>query len=275
MMRIGDFSMLSRVSIKALRFYDEVGLLKPTFVDGATGYRYYSANLLPRLNRIMSLKELGFSLEEIDLLLQEELNPERVRKALQHKRMDLTRRIAQEKARLGQIESWLTQIEIDGCIPEYEITLRQVGPQLVASLRETLASYDEVTELFAEIERHLRRHKISGRRAALWHVCAGQGARIDCEAVVFLNRVLPEGKRIAVYELQAAVNACLIHEGTDETINKAYVAAHSWIKTNGYETDGPLCELYWQGGVAEHPGSGLTEIRYPIRKLLTNASAGH
>jgi len=53
MFRIGDFSRLSQVSIKALRFYDEVGLLKPTLVDGATGYRYYSANLLPRLNRIL------------------------------------------------------------------------------------------------------------------------------------------------------------------------------------------------------------------------------
>ena len=69
MFRIGDFARLSQVSVKTLRFYDEVGLLKPTFVDGATGYRYYSADLLPRLNRILALKDLGFSLEQIEVVL--------------------------------------------------------------------------------------------------------------------------------------------------------------------------------------------------------------
>ena len=105
MFRIGDFSRLSQVSIKALRFYDEVGLLKPTFVDRATGYRYYSANLLARLNRIVVFKELGFSLDEIVLLLQEDVTPEQVRQALHNKREELSRRIAREHTRLAQVES--------------------------------------------------------------------------------------------------------------------------------------------------------------------------
>jgi DNA-binding transcriptional MerR regulator len=275
MFRIGDFSRLSQVSIKALRFYDEVGLLKPTFVDDATGYRYYSANLLPRLNRLLVFKELGFSLDEIALLLQEDLDPEEIRKALRNKRNELSRRIAREHARLAQVESWLTQIEREGCVPRYEITLREVAPQLVASLRESLASYDEAAELFIDLKRHVKRYKVNGRHAALWHVCAGKGQHIDCEAVVFLNRAVPESKRVAVYELPAAVNACLIHQGSDETITEAYSAVHSWIKSNGYKIDGPLCELYWQGGVAEHDVSGVTEIRYPILKLPTHAAVGH
>lgn len=64
MIRIGDFSKLSRVSIKALRFYDEMGLLKPISVDRFSGYRFYEYNQLPRLHRILALKDLGFSLEE-------------------------------------------------------------------------------------------------------------------------------------------------------------------------------------------------------------------
>jgi DNA-binding transcriptional MerR regulator len=275
MFRIGDFSGLSQVSIKTLRFYDEVGLLKPTFVDGATGYRYYSANLLPRLNLLLVFKELGFSLDEIALLLQENLDLEEVRKALDNRRNELSRRIAQDNARLEQVESWLTQIEREGRIPSYEITLRQVAPRLVASLRDRLASYDEAEELFTRLNRYLKEHNVSGRNAALWHVCAGQGDGIDCEAVVFLNRRVPESKRIAVYELPAAVNACLIHEGSDDTITDAYIAAHSWINSNGYKIDGPLCELYWQGGVGGHDDSGVTEIRYPILKLPTQLSVDH
>src|SRR5215813_1257139 len=148
MFRIGDFSKLSQVSVKALRFYDEIGLLKPTYVDRFTGYRYYAANLLPRLNRILVFKELGFSLEEIELLLREDLPADRVREALESKWTELSHRIAREQTRLSQIEAWLTQIDQDRRIPDYGVVLKQVSPQLVASVRDTIDSYDEAAELF-------------------------------------------------------------------------------------------------------------------------------
>ena len=79
MIRIGDFSKLSRVSVKTLRFYDEMGLLKPVDVDRFTGYRYYEFDQLPRLYRILALKDLGFSLEEIGRLLEGEVSVEQKR----------------------------------------------------------------------------------------------------------------------------------------------------------------------------------------------------
>lgn len=276
MFRIGNFSRLSQVSVKALRFYDEVGLLKPTFVDGATGYRYYSANLLPRLNRILVFKELGFSLDEIAPLLAGELPVSEVQEMLRVKRAELKDNIDREQARLAQVEMWLGKMEQESRVPDYEIALRQVAPQLVAAVRKSLASYDEAAELFIELKRHLKNYNAHGQHAAVWYTCSGQAELIDCEAVVFLNRPVPDSKRIAVYELPASVNACVIHQGSDETINQAYLAAHSWIKTHGYAIAGPLCELYWQGSVdSSNDGFGVTEIRYPILKLQTPASVGH
>ncbi|HZS04242.1 MAG TPA: MerR family transcriptional regulator [Blastocatellia bacterium] len=274
MLRIGDFSRLSQVSVKALRFYDEIGLLKPTYVDRATGYRYYAATLLERLNRILVFKELGFSLEEIALLLQDGLPAGRVREALAGKRAELSRRIAREQARLRQVEVWLAQVEREGRVPDHEIALRQVAPRLVASVRDRIDSYDDTAELFAELSRHLKKHHAAGQRAAVWHACAGQSERIDCEAVILLNSPVPESKRVKVYRLPATVNACLIHEGSDETITQAYRAAHSWIKAQGYAIAGPLRELYWQGGVAQDDSFGVTEIQYPIRKSQPAASQG-
>jgi DNA-binding transcriptional MerR regulator len=189
MFRIGEFSRLSQVSIKALRFYDELGLLKPTFVDRATGYRYYSPDLLPCLNRILALKGLGFSLDEIALLLKERLPVDLVCQALHDKRDDLARRITQEQARLSQVEAWLTQIEQGDGSPNYDVVSRQVAPQLVASVRDTLSSYDEAAELFVELERHLKENNSNGCHAAVWHACTGQGVSIECEAVMFLNRL--------------------------------------------------------------------------------------
>ncbi len=79
MFKIGDFSRLSLVSVKALRYYDELGLLKPARVDEFTGYRYYSAGQLTRLNRILAMKDMGLSLEQIALLLDKEPTPDQIR----------------------------------------------------------------------------------------------------------------------------------------------------------------------------------------------------
>ena len=79
MIRIGDFSKLSRISVKTLRYYDEMGLLKPVEVDPFTGYRLYEYSQLSTLNRILALKDLGFSLEEIGRHLDDGLSTEQMR----------------------------------------------------------------------------------------------------------------------------------------------------------------------------------------------------
>ncbi len=79
MIRIGDFSKLSQVSVKTLRYYDETGLLKPVQADRFTGYRMYEYSQLLRLQRILALKDLGFSLDEIGQLLSENVTPEQMR----------------------------------------------------------------------------------------------------------------------------------------------------------------------------------------------------
>jgi DNA-binding transcriptional MerR regulator len=266
MLKIGDFSKLSQVSVKTLRFYDEIGLLKPTYVDRFTGYRYYGANLLSRLNRILIFKELGFALDEITLLLREDLSPGEVREALQGKGAELSYKIAQEQARLAQIETWLRQIEQEGHVPNYEIKLKQIPPQLVASVRDQLDSYEQAAELFAELTGHLKKHNAAGRCGAVWHACAGQAKAIDCETIVFLNHAVPESARVKVYELPATIAACAIHQGSDETVTQAYITLRTWIQSHDYTIAGPNRELYWQGGITQDTEFGLTEIQYPLLK---------
>jgi DNA-binding transcriptional MerR regulator len=264
MFRIGDFSKLTRVSVKALRFYDEVGLLKPTYVDRDTGYRYYSATLLPRLNRILVFKELGFSLGEICHLLEGDLPVDRVRESLQNRRAELTRRIERERAQLAEVDAWLAQIGQAGRVPEYEVTVKQVAPRLVASVRDTLSSYADADDLFDELYGSFKQRGAPLGRGAIWHTCASRRRTIDCEAILFLREPAPGAGRAQVYELPGAAVACVIHQGSDETCERAYVAARSWIESRGYAIAGPSREVYWQGDVAQDGDSGVTEIQYPI-----------
>jgi DNA-binding transcriptional MerR regulator len=275
MFRIGDFSKLTNVSVKALRFYDDVGLLKPTYVDRDTGYRYYSADLLPRLNRILAFKELGLALEEIIHLLEGDLPVDRVRESLQNRRAELSRRIERERAQLAEVESWLAQIEQAGRVPDYEVTIKRIAPRLVASVRDTLSSYADADELFDELHSHFKQRGAPLERGAIWHTCANQRRSIDCEAIVFLREPAQGKGRAQVYELPGASVACVIHQGSDESCERAYVAAGSWIKSHGYAISGPNRELYWQGGVAQDGDSGVTEIQFPIIHTQSTGFAGH
>jgi DNA-binding transcriptional MerR regulator len=275
MFRIGEFSKLSRVSVKALRFYDEVGLLKPTYVDRDTGYRYYSATLLPRLNRILALKEVGLPLEEIFRLLEGDLPIDRVRESLQNRRAELARSIERERSQLAEVESWLALIEQAGRFPDYEVTIKRVEPRFVASVRDTLSSYADADELFNELQSNFNQRGAPFERAAIWHTCANQRRRIDCEAIIFLREPARVNGRAQVYELPGESVACVIHHGSDETCERAYVAARSWIKSHGYAIAGPNRELYWQGGVAQDGDSGVTEIQFPIIHTRSAGSAGH
>jgi DNA-binding transcriptional MerR regulator len=264
MLTIGAFSRMSHVSIKALRFYDEIGLLKPTRVDGESGYRYYAASLLPRLNRILFLKELGFSLDDIRLLLKGDLSLASVCRMLRQQLKGAEERIQQEQRRLAQVKTLLAQLECAGRFPDYEVTIKQVAPRWVASIRSPLDSYADAGHLFVELEAYLYRRGMTGEHGAIWHACTGQERQIDCEALVFLREPLAASNRVQVYELPAASVASVIHQGSDDTCARAYAAVRSWIESQGHAIAGPNRELYWHDGFELDGDSSVTEIQFPI-----------
>lgn len=258
MIRIGDFSKLSQVSIKTLRYYDEMGLFKPINVDRFTGYRYYSASQLPRLNRILALRDLGLSLEQIALVLDEGVSPEQLRGMLRLKRAELQQHIAGEQARLARVEARLNTIDLEDTMPGYDVVIKQIEPQLVAGVRDTLASYPEVGRLFAEIYGHLARYGVNGLDlvgAAIWHDDEYKSSDID-------------GGRVRVYELPAATMASVVHKDAYNTFNQAYEAIGRWIEANGYKIAGPNREiyLYCTQPVRQDDDSYVTEIQFPVVK---------
>ncbi|WP_201381743.1 helix-turn-helix domain-containing protein [Ktedonobacter sp. SOSP1-52] len=134
MLKIGDFSKLGLVTIKALRHYDELGLLKPARVDASTGYRYYAASQLTRLNRILVLKDLGLELQQIAQLLDQDVTPEQIRGMLRLKQVEFHQQVEEGKARLTRVEAWLRAFEQEAMMPPYDIVLKRVAPLRVAQV---------------------------------------------------------------------------------------------------------------------------------------------
>ena len=209
MIKIGDFARLSQVSVVTLRYYDEMDLLKPVKVDAFTGYRFYSADQLPRLNRILALKDLGFSLEQIKLMLVEGLSIEQLRGMLTTQRKEVEKRLADEGERLKRIESRLRQIEMENKMPTYDVLIKTVPAMLVATCRVTIPTNDQVPEYlapaYAQVYDYLRKQgvKDNGLCLTLWHSPADMYENEDAEAVVQIDRPLPGTDQVKVYELAA------------------------------------------------------------------------
>src|SRR3954470_16683682 len=175
MYKIGDFAKLSRVPVKALRYYDEIGLLKPAQTDGWTGYRYYTPDQLARLNSILALKDLGLSLEQIGRLLDAALPAAEIRGMLILKRAELQQMVETSQAQLARVEARLRLIEQEDTMPDYEVILKDVDPVRVAGVQGVVPGETEIgptfDRLFDAIERYLKQHAAEGAGPgiALYH----------------------------------------------------------------------------------------------------------
>ncbi|MBI1878797.1 MAG: MerR family transcriptional regulator [Chloroflexi bacterium] len=137
MFRIGEFSKIAQVPGSLLRYYDQIGLIKPDHIDKWTGYRYYSARQLPQLHRILALKELGLTLDQIARLVDEEISTEEIRGMLTLKKAQIEQTLHEEVVRLRHIEARLQQIDATHQ-PAFDIVIKNVSAQQYLSVREVL-----------------------------------------------------------------------------------------------------------------------------------------
>jgi DNA-binding transcriptional MerR regulator len=121
--KISEFSQFTRVSVKMLRHYDELGLLRPISINPSNNYRYYSLSQLPRLNRIIALKDLGFKLKQIGKLLDENISPDEIRRMFQMRQMEIEQSLHLEEVRLEQVETKLRYLEQDLAHKKFDIVL--------------------------------------------------------------------------------------------------------------------------------------------------------
>ena len=270
MLRIGEFSRLARVSVKALHLYDRLGLLSPACVDEWSGYRYYSGEQLARLNAILALKELGFTLDQIRELLGEELSASQIRAMLELKREETRRTLKIEGERLSRIEARLRQVEREGAVPgRYEVVLKSVEEKKTAAVREVLPAYSDVGKLFDELGAYAERHGLQAVEwISVWHDKEYREDNVDGEVAFVTRGSLPEDERVRERTLPAVPNvASTVHHGSFDTISVAYAALLGWIEENGYRVSDSNQELYLRGGDKQDDPDYITEVQFPVKKL--------
>jgi DNA-binding transcriptional MerR regulator len=266
MFRIGDFSRLTQVTVKALRHYDSLGLLKPEHTDPFTGYRYYSGAQLPRLSRILALKDLGLSLEQIGPFLDRDLSAEQLKALLLVKQAETRRAIAAEEERLARIEARLRQIDTGNALP-YDVVVKPIEAQRAAAIRRVLPTRAAIATLFRELAQYQMRHRLPvSDRLVIWHDPDFREADVDAEAAFVTSGPIAAEEPVREIELPAAAAmACVVYRGPASGIGPACLAVLGWLETNGYRVAGP--ERVRSIERAPRPGEDdVVELQYPVEK---------
>ncbi len=282
MLKIGDFSRLAHVSIKTLHHYNDLGLLVPAHIDRFSGYRFYTLDQLATLNRILALKDLGLSLEQIAGLLQEDVSPAELRGMLRMKQMELESTVEEQQARLKRVEGRLRQLEQHDA--PAEVALKQVDAQ-TALVAQVVAANEELIpparqSLQALLQDQLQRANL--KPASPWFSLLDDlpYSETDLELTLGVGVQLTgsqrrgdwEGSPVRLQELPASPSmASLIHTGDPVTLPRTYAALFAWTQANGYQADGPFRELYLSesgpgAGPAASPDVGLVELQCPLER---------
>lgn len=264
MFKIGDFSQLGQVSVRTLRHYDELGLLRPAEVDSLTDYRYYAIEQLPRLNRIVALKDLGFSLKEIPVFLKQDLSLEDLREMLEVKQLELTEHLKAESARLTRLQARLKHIELENAPLGYDVTLKKVPALTIFSKRHAVPDLDEMDVycmlFYRELYTVLDDQKLSPipPEFTLFHTREYVTKNVDVEVAVVLGSedlerlVLPDDDSFTVQRLQGAKTvASVVYQGYFHELGGAARALALWTGMNGYESVGAARELHLSGPIVE------------------------
>lgn len=278
MFRIGEFSLIAQVSGRLLRYYDEIGLLSPEYTDPQTGYRYYSAGQLPRLNRILVLKELGLGLDQIARLLGQDTTSEELRGMLLLRKAQITQAMQDDVARLQLVEARLDQIDAFGQTPVPDVVVKTVPPQRYLALREVFADVAAIRRLVGRMNAIVPPKMPAsslGQVAFVIHSPMFDPDAFDFEVGYLLTGSpgkvptavqLSEERVLTVCDLPAVETmATLVHVGRINDTHRSYGLLGAWVEQQQWQIVGPGRQILLQPPQRDQDAA-VTELQLPVRK---------
>jgi DNA-binding transcriptional MerR regulator len=273
MFRIGEFSRIARVSARLLRYYDELDLLKPGVVDATSGYRYYTSSQLQRLNRILVLRDLGLTLEQIGAVIEQNASADQLRAMLELRRADAGRALAEEAARLRHIEARIAQLDSDESMDD--VRLRPEPARRIVAMRDTVVSFVEARRLIGELARILPTRlprEMLGALIGVAHSAEFEPDCIEVELGFLLNADPPEelpsvgSRALYVRELPAVPHmAVCVRVGLPEHAHLITGKIGRYVESNGYRLAGPGREVFLRPPRADRIEESVVEMQFPVQ----------
>jgi DNA-binding transcriptional MerR regulator len=249
---ITEFARLCGVAAKTLRFYGDIGLFRPAFVDPRTRYRFYRHAQLREFAQIQAMKESGASLAEIRAALRTSRSPREQRRFLQGLRDAKLEAIDEARRSLTWIEGALEDLAGQ---PALHATIAYCGPVRVASVRTDVKCYADIQQHERSLWSSVAARLQGGLRGVLWHRCA-DGGLLEGEPFVELKSTLDRPATYEVKVLPAVHIARAFSSLDDQEAEDTYVGLGRWVRDRGYRLVGARREIY---------RGNLLEIQYPLQ----------
>lgn len=284
MFRIGEFSLIAQVSGRLLRYYDEIRLLSPEYTDPQTGYRYYSAGQLPRLNRILVLKELGLGLDQIARLLDQDTSSEEIRGMLLLRKAQISQAMQDDLAQLQLVEARLDQLDAVDQTPVPDVVVKTIPPQRYLALREVFPDVAAVRRMVVRMTA-LVPHKMPmsslGQIAFVIHSRMFDPDALDFEVGYLLTgspgntgRVpaavqLSEERVLTVRDLPAVeAMATLVHAGRITDTHRSYGFLGTWVEQQQWQIVGQGRQILLQLPQPDQDDA-VIELQLPVSKTAS------
>lgn len=271
MIKIGDFSKLSRLSIRVLRHYDEIGLLKPVMIDEQNGYRFYEEWQLERANRIVALKQIYLNLDTIKTILDHDEDTSLLLEYLNVQDCVITEKLEKAREQQQLIDTMIKQLNRDHPLV-YQIIRKEYPSQTVVSLRNTIPTYEDESMLWSQMMVELGDQTLDYANPcnarAIFHDEEYRDQDVDVEVQMSVNKMGQNTDWIRFKTTQAQVVASTILKGSYEQVGAVNEAILQWVQNNHYTFDGPMFNIYLVGpNETEDPNEWVTEVCFPIKKL--------
>ena len=273
MFKISEFSKIAQVPASLLRYYDKIGLFSPVTIDEINSYRYYDASQLPELSRILALKELGLSLEQITKLVQEDVSAEEIRGMFTLRKAQIEQSLQDEAARLAVVETRLRQLERSQTGEREDVVLKSLPAQPFLSYRKTYANVFDAVAAITELNNTVpkRLGKRAGHLTALMHGEAFEMENVDLELGYALTQPvnspfeLPSGHVLVPSELPALETAaCSVRVGGFEKGYLNYSDLGTWLDANGHALLTPHREVMIVPPLPHQVDEVVVEIQLPL-----------
>lgn len=271
MLKIGDFSKLSQISIRMLRHYDGLGLLIPESIDPFTGYRYYAETQLSAASRIKALKAMGFPLAEIALLLPFYEDGEKLRPHLLRQRETLAQAAEALRQKQRLLENTLDKIGKDEWNMKYTVEQKTLPRRYVASVRQNIPAYAHEGRLWHILMQETAPLGLPPAPPAgcmsIMHDESYVDSNPDVEIQMIVDKPYPPTEHVSFRELPAMEYASVRFEGSYEKISEVAEALASWMRKKNFAFAGPMFDIYHIGPhETQNPDEWVTELCAPISK---------
>ena len=274
MFKIGEFSRLTQISVRMLRYYDKNNLLKPEKIDQFTGYRYYSSDQIRDLHKIIFLRDLGYNTSEISNALKN-WNNIFMHEQMENKKLEIEKNIKQEKLKVVRLGRLIKSIENSKFSINYDFNIKRIPDFTVLSLRKTVSDYFCEGMLWEELYKFIENNKIklpvNPYNFAVYHDSGHKENNIDIEVCSVVEKTGKNRDNFTYQKIKGVdTMACTMVYGSYEKIASAFLSFISWISEQPeYRMSGKNRQICHRGPWNEKdPTKYLTEIQIPLKKIL-------